>query len=104
MTPERKRTWKGRALTATALISAVVVVAGAISPIIRPVARAAIVSTVEPEFVHQRLYDSVRIVQQGTRALDSLSHDQEIREINARLAGIDSGVRCLRHPKRGYCQ
>lgn len=95
-----QKTKKG-ILTAGALVSAVVVVLGAM----RPVARIAIVTTLgDSTYVTQQSYheDSFR---------DSLTHKQEtdsifrmLRDDKQQHARTDSALRCLRRNKPGWCE
>lgn len=71
----------------TAVIGAVVAVAGLTAPIAR---------TVDRRYVHS---DTFAIVQQGEAFHDSLAaqrHEQEVRDLRRDVAAIDTGVRCLR--------
>lgn len=87
--------WKRLLLTGGALVSAVIVITG-------PIASAAY--KVDDRYVKQHAYDSVRIVQQGTRAIDSLKHEHELEQINQRLARMDTSTMCLRRRKPSWCE
>lgn len=85
MTQKAKFGWL---LSAAAIASAVLTLSALATPTIR---------AIDLRYVKQAGYIQ-------TRQLDSLTHEQELRAINEKLARVDSGVLCLRHPKRDECR
>lgn len=97
--------WKSRILTAGAMVGAMVVVAGAVNPVLRPIAKMTIVSALDSTYVLQQSYDK-------TQLRDSLTHAQEtdsifrmLGEQRTQTARVDSSLRCItRRVKPGWCE
>lgn len=90
-------------LNLAALVGAVVVVAGAFNPLLRPAAKAGIVLVLDSTYVFQQSYDNDSF-------RDSLTHKQEVdsilrmvRDVKVSQAAQDSSLRCLRRNKPRWC-
>ena len=96
--------WKRRLVNTAATVSAILVLAAAMRPILRPVANSTLREVLDSTYVLQQNYDKDTF-------RDSLNHKQELDSIfrmigadRAQHATMDSMARCIFRDKPEYCR